>query len=959
MTAEPPTPAPARLRSHRTAALLLSGAVLAGLLAAPAASAAPTEPATAGSRYGTPLSPRLQVLADQPSGTPEQRSDRVGLAPDGPGSLSQDDGGRLVVDLRADSPAAVSAAATAAGATVVAAEPSGVLATLTVPATRLEALAASPGVQSVHEVARPTVERFERADALSAPVPATPEAFAGCPTGAKTSLGAARMNVGNARNTTGATGAGVKVGIISDSYNATKAKADIARADLPGAGNPCGHTTPVQVVADDFGSLGTDEGRAMAQIVHDVAPSAALLFADAGRSSIEMASHIRALRDAGAKVIVDDISWGDEAMYQDAIIAAAVDEVAADGVAYYSSAGNAELKVGGRSVGSYEAQALRPMTCPAVIGTADNRCHDFNPASGTSSGNAIGIPANGSLGIALGWNEPMNGIDTDLDLFVLDDATGKVLASSPTDSVGYGQAIEWASIDNPSAATKKVRIVVARFGAQASTTPRFKLLFRAYSLASVQWSTSTGGDVVGPTLRGHAAAAGGNAIGASESGPYTALEPFSSRGPASICWEPARGVTPAAPISPCSQSLVDYVAPDGVATSVAPFDPFYGTSAAAPHAAALAALVLDLAPCLSLDELSSVLDGRARPISGVSTAAQGRGRLTADSLYDVSACSSSTEAPAAPKIVSVSPTSVRLSMAPPNNAVGGPIAYRIQAITPTGTELTTEEFPEQGFGGTVEHDIAVEIGKVYRFRVQAKVPGWTPWSASSALAVPPFASASAYINQLATDFSGQAPTDWERQVITFVLGDDYGAGHAVVEASQFERWAPQIEPVIRLFSAYFLRKPDPSGLNYWLNKRRAGTKLDSISSTFAASNEFKTRYGTLSNRAFVELVYRNVLGRSGDAGGINYWTNQLDLKRKSRGQVMTGFSESSENLRRRYGDDWTINLFYGMVRRIPTNGELALWSPQIVADLQVEGSPGVEALAQHLFTSQEYLDRVS
>ena len=55
--------------------------------------------------------------------------------------------------------------------------------------------------------------------------------------------------------------------------------------------------------------------------------------------------------------------------------------------------------------------------------------------------------------------------------------------------------------------------------------------------------------------------------------------------------------------------------------------------------------------------------------------------------------------------------------------------------------------------------------------------------------------------------------------------------------------------MIRLFSAYFGRKPDPSGLNYWLTKRRSGTKLDAISSSFAASNEFKTKYGTDADAA--------------------------------------------------------------------------------------------------------------
>ena len=78
----------------------------------------------------------------------------------------------------------------------------------------------------------------------------------------------------------------------------------------------------------------------MAQIVHDLAPGATLCSPTSGSSQLEMANHIRALRDAGAQVIVDDIIYPDETMYQDGSVAAAVDEVAADGVAYFSSAGN-------------------------------------------------------------------------------------------------------------------------------------------------------------------------------------------------------------------------------------------------------------------------------------------------------------------------------------------------------------------------------------------------------------------------------------------------------------------------------------------------------------------------------------------------------------------------------------------------------------------------------------------
>ena len=117
---------------------------------------------------------------------------------------------------------------------------------------------------------------------------------------------------------------------------------------FPGVGNPAGNTEPV-VVLEDFPAR-TDEGRAMLQIVHDLAPKAKLGFATANTGQLGFANNIRALAGdpaapnfrAGFKadVIVDDIIYLDEPFFQDGIVAQAVDEVVAKGVSYFSSAGN-------------------------------------------------------------------------------------------------------------------------------------------------------------------------------------------------------------------------------------------------------------------------------------------------------------------------------------------------------------------------------------------------------------------------------------------------------------------------------------------------------------------------------------------------------------------------------------------------------------------------------------------
>jgi hypothetical protein len=97
----------------------------------------------------------------------------------------------------------------------------------------------------------------------------------------------------------------------------------------------------------------------------------------------------------------------------------------------------------------------------------------------------------------------------------------------------------------------------------------------------------------------------------------------------------------------------------------------------------------------------------------------------------------------------------------------------------------------------------------------------------------------------------------------------------------------------RLYQAYFLRAPDAAGFGYWQGERAGGLGLGAISSTFASSNEFQAAYGALDDGQFVDLVYQNVLGRAADPGGRAYWISLLGAG-LSRGETMTGFSESNE-----------------------------------------------------------------
>lgn len=145
--------------------------------------------------------------------------------------------------------------------------------------------------------------------------------------GSVTSEGDELLKSNLLRDQTGADGTGIKIGIISDGVD-NRAES-IESKDLPATLTVLSNT------------IGGDEGTAMLEIVHDLAPGAELYFHDAGSSVLDFNDAIDALISAGCDVICDDVAWPSEHYFEDGIIAQHVESVLdSNDIVYAASAGN-------------------------------------------------------------------------------------------------------------------------------------------------------------------------------------------------------------------------------------------------------------------------------------------------------------------------------------------------------------------------------------------------------------------------------------------------------------------------------------------------------------------------------------------------------------------------------------------------------------------------------------------
>jgi hypothetical protein len=188
-----------------------------------------------------------------------------------------------------------------------------------------------------------------------------------------------------------------------------------------------------------------------------------------------------------------------------------------------------------------------------------------------------------------------------------------------------------------------VQLVINRF-VGGDPLLKFALLENGGGVSATEYPESLEGDTVGPTIFGHSGAAGAVTVGAAPFFNSEKPEAYSSRGPLTHYFGPVTGTTPAAPFgSPEPIAKPDLTATDGGANTffgscVAHTRRFFGTSAAAPHAAAVAALELQAKPAATPTEIRQALVDGASPMGIFPSDAVGAGLIDApESIADLAA----------------------------------------------------------------------------------------------------------------------------------------------------------------------------------------------------------------------------------------------------------------------------------------------------------------------------------
>ena len=366
--------------------------------------------------------------------------------------------------------------------------------------------------------------------------------------GTVTTAGDGIHRVSDVRAAYSQSGAGIKVGIISNGVN--------SRATAQASGDLPADAAGLTVLSD---TVGGDEGTAMLEIVHDLVPAAELYFHDCGSNILAFNTAVDSLVAAGCNVICDDVAWVTEPFYEDGTVGGHVATLlTGQDILYVSSAGDA-------AQGHYQGNYCN------LTGTY---LHDFS--AGTSGDKPflyLNMPAGSSVTVVLQWDDPFGAAVNDYDLFLLDATSNLQRAGSWNTQDGDDNPLE--TFQFTATVTDDYYLTIDQW---AGSTENLEVYIYPANGCSVYSDNISPAD----SIFGHPAVngvLGVGAISAADPGNDN-IESFSSRGPVTIRYPSSE-----------SRAKPDICGIDGVSvTGAGGFStPFYGTSAAAAHVAAVCA----------------------------------------------------------------------------------------------------------------------------------------------------------------------------------------------------------------------------------------------------------------------------------------------------------------------------------------------------------------------------------
>lgn len=418
-------------------------------------------------------------------------------------------------------------------------------------------------------------------------------------TGSVTSEGYVTHGIDKLYQSYGITGKGIKVGVLSDGIGG------LANSQA------LGDLGTVTVVNNQTGS--GSEGTAMLEVIHDLAPDADLYFATAQGGQAKMAANIKALRDAGCNIIIDDTTYDTEAPFQDDIVAQAVIDVMGTGVSYFSAAGNFG-NVGTPTNTSACVWEGNYNDSGQQISYGGIPWGDFHLWPDNTTLSSV-LQSNGTVKLA--WSDPITGSSNDYDLFLLNPTGSTIVNASTNVQDGSAGATPYETITGANQ-NQRVAIVPDEFNSPSGTVePRYlRLTLEIANSNKQQLQFVSNGQIFG-----HAAVKDAFAVTATDAlksypslfvgGTTNPIERSSSDGPRRVFYKPdGTPYTPGNFLGPSGgQGRIkpDIAAADNVKTTLATYNPFKGTSAAAAHAGAIAALIRSYQPNITAAQLRQAL----------------------------------------------------------------------------------------------------------------------------------------------------------------------------------------------------------------------------------------------------------------------------------------------------------------------------------------------------------------